>query len=280
MSNTIVRVLQPLFSYRVITSEQNTYVLKTFAQKLVDKILSYNTFAIVAVSQYVADFTAKQEHINRDKFTVITNGTDVSYLQQASATISRDSVLTELNLSPNSKVIINIGQFIFQKNQELLIEAFARFSIQHPDHVLLILGEGAKRQKIEAKIKEFGLQDKVLVPGIKKNVWRYLTASDFFVLSSRFEGFPIVVVEALACGLPIISTPVSGSDEYVVEGKNGWTAEANADALAAAMSKLANLPVQQFVDFRKNSIELSQLFDISKTTQSYEHLIEKAYKGL
>ena len=115
------------------------------------------------------------------------------------------------------------------------------------------------------------------MPGIKKDVASYYVASSCFVLSSDFEGFPIVAIEALVFGLPIISTPVSASDVYVREGYNGFIAnQNNKESLAAKMCQICKMNEDELSAFRSVSKEISQEFNITDVVRKYEKLLEDA----
>lgn len=276
MSNTIFRVVKPVVGYSVVISEQNTYIWKKFFHKTIDHLLSYITYKIVAVSQYVLEFTADQEKISKHKFHLIHNGVDVEKIRSKTTERSRREIIEELGFKPESKIIINVGQFIEQKNQLLLIDAFARFNAAMPEYKLIILGDGVLREDLERRIKELGLEEEIRVPGIKKDIASYYAASEFFVLSSRFEGFPLVVVEALACGLPIVSTPVSGSDEYLKEGENGFIAAETVESLSEAMEKLAKALPDNKERFQNAATTMADVYDIRAITKKYEELFEEA----
>lgn len=275
-ANTVFRLLKPLCGYVVISIEQNTYVWKTKFQKLVDRILARLTYRIVGVSEYVIDFTAKDEGIPKEKFTLIHNGVPVYRLQEQIKAYDAHSTKLELGFTESDKLIINIGQLIYQKNQALLIDSFKIFSQDHPEYRLLILGEGKLRTDLEKQIAELGLEEKVQLLGIQKEVPKFHQASEFFVLSSRFEGFPLVVVEALACGLPIISTPVAGSAQYLVDGENGFLANETKEDIAKKMSLLAAQSEAERQDFVTSAQAVAAQFDIAVIAGQYEELFKEA----
>ena len=278
-TNTVLRFLKLLVGYKVVSIEQNTYLSKNWKHKLADRYLAKLTYRIVAVSKYLVEFTSEDEGIPKEKFVVIHNGTDVGAMSKRALAHSKVETKNELGFSPEDKLIVNIGQLIAQKNQALLVDAFNIFSKKHPDYKLLILGEGAViRKELEEKVEEYGLSDKVFLMGIQRDVPKFLNVSEFFVLSSRFEGFPIVIIEALACGLPIISTPVSGSDEYVHEGKNGFLAQETADDLGEKMSQLAASSTDEKEKLSKHAGEVSLQYDIALITKKYETLFKDALK--
>lgn len=115
----------------------------------------------------------------------------------------------EKEIFSKNKVIINIGRLHSQKNQALLIRAFYLVRKKFKNVVLLIIGTGEEKNALRKLIKKLKLQDYVFIVENEINPFKYLALSDVFVLSSRFEGFGIVLLEALCSGLPIVSTDCS-----------------------------------------------------------------------
>ena len=142
-------------------------------------------------------------------------------------------------LNPKSKTIVAMGRLAPQKGFDLLLNAFASIAPQHPDWQLLILGEGELRADLEAQKNRLELQNRVAMPGIITNPFPLLKKCDLFVLSSRYEGFGNVMIEAMACGLPVVPTDCpSGPNEIITDGVNGiLVPNQDTQALATAMSE-------------------------------------------
>jgi glycosyltransferase involved in cell wall biosynthesis len=122
----------------------------------------------------------------------------------------------------------------------LLLEAFAPLAFQHPSWRLVILGEGPERPVLEAHIQAMGLGQAVLLPGRAGNVSEWYRRADLFVLSSRFEGFPNVLAEAMASGLAVVSTDCpTGPAAIVRDGVDGLLVPV--DQPAALRQALARL---------------------------------------
>lgn len=121
------------------------------------------------------------------------------------------------------KVIVSVGRLNIQKNQHLLINAFANIHREYPEFRLIIYGEGPEREALEKCIKNNGMQDYVSLPGSTNKVFEYLYDAYLFVLPSDFEGMPNALLEAMALGLPCISTncPCGGPSELITSGANG-----------------------------------------------------------
>jgi glycosyltransferase involved in cell wall biosynthesis len=103
------------------------------------------------------------------------------------------------------KRLAAVGRLVPQKGFDLLIDAFAIVANRHPDWTLTIWGEGPDREMLELQRKERGLEDRIFMPGISERPGSWLETADAFVLSSRFEGWGIVLLEAMAWGLPCVS---------------------------------------------------------------------------
>lgn len=115
--------------------------------------------------------------------------------------------------------IVTCGRLAEQKNHELLIEAFSEVVENHPEAVLKIYGEGILHERLQEKIKEKGLSQKVFLMGVTNDVGSVLKTADLFVLSSDYEGMPNALMEALAAGVPCVSTdcPCGGPKELFGE---------------------------------------------------------------
>lgn len=133
-------------------------------------------------------------------------------------------------------VILTVGRLHPQKNHALLVDAFAKLRAKREAR-LMILGEGDLRPEIEEQVKRLGLVDDVALPGFVANPFAYMSKAAVFALSSRFEGLPTVLIEALACGARVVSTDCpSGPDEILRGGQYGALVPVdNVDALADAL---------------------------------------------
>jgi glycosyltransferase involved in cell wall biosynthesis len=277
-SNTIFRVLKPFVGYKVITVEHNTYIHKTLVQKLIDWFLSFFTYRIVTVSQYVAQFTAKQERISRKKFVAILNGVDGTFYRTKAQATDVRQVRNSLGFKEQDKVIISVGQLIKQKNHILLIETFAEFVKTHPEYKLIILGEGAMRGELERCISSHGLQGVVKLLGIQKDTPQFYAISDFFVLPSLFEGFALVCIEAMACGLPVLTTRVAGPDKYISEAVDGFFFKPTVVGLLKGLDTIANMSEEAMVEMRRRAKEKASQYDILSAVNNYEKLFREALK--
>jgi glycosyltransferase involved in cell wall biosynthesis len=139
-------------------------------------------------------------------------------------------------------VIIFVGQFIKRKGIEELLQAFRQIAEERPDTVLLMVGEGPLRGRIEEFAVEHGLRNQIVLPGYvqQQRLLAFYSAADVFVLPSTYESFGAVIIEAMSCGLPIITTETVGATpDAVKHGFNGLVVPpGDADALHAAILDL------------------------------------------
>lgn len=139
------------------------------------------------------------------------------------------------------KVIVSVGRLAEQKNHMLLINAFNKVADKYSDYKLIIYGEGHLRHKLEEKIRELNLEERVKLAGSVKNIKHYIRDASLFILSSDYEGMPNALMEAMALGLPVISTdcPCGGPRFLIKNGINGLLVPTNdCDSMAEAIDKI------------------------------------------
>lgn len=182
--------------------------------------------------------------------TVIGNPIDIQEMgKQASPS----------NTLPGSPALLSAGRLMPQKGFDILLDAFAALRHRYPGAVLSIAGDGPERARLEARCQCLGLCDTVRFLGFVKMLYPLMASADLFVLASRYEGFPNVVLEALACGTPVVATDCpGGTRDMVCAGLTGWLAKAeDPEAFASALLKaledrhsLSKQRIKQFVNDR------------------------------
>lgn len=211
---------------KVIASELNilSEIVKT---KDADRILCFRVATLVKILYRYADkIFAISEGVKEDlieKFNVPAGKIHVIYNM-----IDMELITGLCNAEPEhhffrekAPVVLGIGRIVPQKAFDILLRAF-KLVIQKMDARLIILGEGAERDMCEKLAEGLGISGKVSFAGFRRNPYAFLSRADVFVLSSRFEGMPTVLMEALACGASVVSTDCkSGPREILLDGRCG-----------------------------------------------------------
>ena len=171
--------------------------------------------------------------------------------------------------------IISVGRLYPQKNQEMMIRAFAKVVDKFPDWQMVIYGEGPLRESLELIVDSLEMQGRVLLPGRTEHVIEELRKSKIFCMSSDYEGMSNSMIEAICVGLPIVTTDVSGVKELVGNGVNGFVIPCGDEKkLSIAFEKLMNNR-QLIKDFSKYSYAKRELFKIDSIVEQWEKLIQQ-----
>jgi len=191
--------------------------------------------------------------------------------------ISTEEYSMDYAKSPHGEIcLLNIGRFKEQKNHLLLIDAFAKAVKKEPRLKLILVGDGELRWQVEEKVKQRDLEGKVDFLGWRSDIPYVLSNSDIFVLSSDWEGFPIVLIEAMAAGKPVVATKVGGVPEGVEDGVTGLLVPPrDADALAEAILKLAEDEELRREMGEKGKERAISRFDIHYTVREHERLYKE-----
>ncbi len=195
---------------------------------------------IVGVSEGVSDYVSRTFGVPREKLTTIYNPVVNDTLLER----SQQPLAHPWFAEGQPPVLLASGRLREQKDFSTLLQAFSRVRQTRPCR-LLILGEGRLRAELEAEVAALGLQNDVALPGFVENPYAYMRRAALFVLSSRWEGLPTVLVEAMACGCPVVATDCpSGPAEILEGGRLGPLVEiANPEALAQAIVETLEAPV-------------------------------------
>ncbi|MCK4257000.1 glycosyltransferase family 4 protein [candidate division WOR-3 bacterium] len=192
--------------------KKNFYVLcERIAEKFTDKII------VVTKEDIKKGF--KEGIRNKEKYEVIRSGID---LEQFFPRECNTVLKTELGLKKEDKVIGTVTRICPQKNIEDFIKIADIVSNKVPNSKFLIVGDGKERNRIEAKIKKLQLEDRVFITGVRSDIPEILSIFDVFVSTSLWEGLPRTIVEAIACGVPVIAYAVDGVREIIKNRKNGF----------------------------------------------------------
>lgn len=164
-------------------------------------------------------------------------------------------------------IILSVGRLDENKNYIFMVEIAKKILAVDPNILFLIIGDGPEMKNIENKINEYGISNNVKLLGYlsEEDLIKYMCACDIFALTSRSEGLPMVFIEAVLSGKPIITTAVSGAIEAVKEGENGYIiAQGDLDDYCRKLLEI----IEKKNMFSENSLKISRIFDFNKVTLS------------
>lgn len=184
--------------------------------------------------------------------------------------------LKESNIYSSKKVnLITVGRLNKQKGYDILLKTHNELLKEGLDYNLYILGEGEERKELEQYIKDNNIEKNTFLLGFKRNPYPYIKEADIFISSSRYEGYPLVICEAICLEKPIIATKCTGPNEILEDGKYGLLAEVeNVESLKENMKKLI-LSEELRKKYSKLSKERSKIFDIDKTMKQIERVLDE-----
>ncbi|MBS4200592.1 glycosyltransferase [Bacillus sp. FJAT-49732] len=260
--NPIIILASMFTKVPIIISERNDPKIEPKQKKyrILRKILYPFSNNLVVQTEEIADFF---KPFMKGKISIIPNP------------------ITNLNIpqryiGDRKNTIVSVGRLDQkQKNQILLIRAFSKITNDYPDYKLMIYGEGDDRRLLEDEIYKLGLEGKIELPGQKDNIMELIRDARMFVLSSDFEGMPNALIEAMAMGIPSISTDCGGGGAraLILTHKNGILVRKNDNLqLAEAMRYIIENP-EKALKISDEALLIREKLSINKIVKSWEDLL-------
>jgi glycosyltransferase involved in cell wall biosynthesis len=253
--------------------------LRMAAYPLTNTLVDHMTI----VSQAAFDRFVGDGIVPKDILRVVPNGVDMARFRSASSGAGQ-SVRLSLGLTEGGFVWLAVGRFEVAKDYPNMLRAFAKVREQEPRAVLLLVGRGSLQKETEALARELGLGTGVRFLGVRSDVPEVMSAADGYVMSSAWEGMPMVLLEAAAAGLPIVATRVGGNYEVVRQGETGFLVPpSDHEALGLAMLRLSQLsePERRAMGERGRE-HVRAHYDLGRVAERWEDLYREvlARKGL
>ncbi|MGH7944155.1 MAG: glycosyltransferase family 4 protein [Opitutaceae bacterium] len=226
---------------------------------------------VVAQTSSVAEWL--QHLVAREKIAVLSNPVEIS-------NAAADGNLREsIGLKQSARIVLGAGRLVPQKGFDLLVDAFAQASRDRGEWHLVILGNGPERDRLTTLAARHQVEYRVHLPGIMQELRRYLEHVDLFVLSSRYEGFPNALLEAMAAGVAVIACDcASGPRDIVNSGSDGvLVAPENATLLADAMSRLMDDATERR-RLGDRARAVTERFGLDRVARMWEELIGAAVR--
>ena len=269
-TTNIVAIIAKLFSgisFRLVISERAVTSIEMgmsnfFRAKVISKLISYlypQADTIVAVSKDVKDDLINIFNIPDTKIEVVYNPVVSNKLIELSKE-EPNNIFFEENKLP---FILGVGRLTPQKRFDTLIKAFSLILCKYEAN-LVILGEGEMRNNLEELANNLNIRDKVFLPGFVNNPFIWMRKASLFVLSSSFEGLPGTLIQAMACGTPIVSTDCPGGvNEILEQGKWGRLAQVGNDKMLS-QAMLLTLKSETHPDITQRANDFSVSNGVNK----------------
>ncbi len=237
----------------------------------------------VVLSRHLEGYLKERVRVPAERITRICNGVDTTRFLPAGD--KRDLLMGSPFNACRYEVVGTVGRLDAVKDQMTLLRAFALLLERAPNVAypmrLIIVGEGPMRGELEAQIGRLGLSDKVWLAGARKDIPDLLRAMDIFALPSRAEGISNTILEAMACGLPVVATDVGGNGELVVSGETGLLVPSgDAGALAEALARYALSPTKGVEHGNAGRRRVENLFSLDTMIAQYQELYDKQLRTL
>jgi len=201
-------------------------------QVMVERALDRVTDAYLVNCEAIAVWQVERKRLPREKIEVIPNGIDLGRLPPFS--LDRRGARSAAGLQRDRRLVAGIGRLDAQKDFPTFLRAAAIIAADFPDVDFLVVGEGEEQAALEALARRLGLGARVVFTGLRHDVPRLLAAVDVLALTSLYEGFPNVLLEAMATGAVAVATDVGGCRELVTSGETGVLVPPRAPAAVAA----------------------------------------------
>jgi glycosyltransferase involved in cell wall biosynthesis len=243
----------------------------TWKRKLANPLLARFTSHITSISKATREALVEYENFNRKRIDVIYNA--VADVRDKIDQYAIDALRTELGVSEGCIVFGTIARLDPIKNQEMMLQAFANTLKEVPQAILLIVGDGEIRERLEQLAAELRISNALRFVGYRNEPFQYLGLMDVYLLSSLSEGTSMTLLEAMAASKPCVVTDAGGNPEIVLDQHNGFVVpNNNAQAFSKAMIALAKDGAcrESFGVAARKRYE--DVFSVEKMTSAYEHL--------
>ncbi|MDD2335110.1 MAG: glycosyltransferase [Geobacteraceae bacterium] len=270
-ANLYVRLLRFFVTIPVVTVEHNVDVWKKSYHFLIDRVLAGKSNCYIFVSKAVRDYYQKNVPETQRNCRVIYNGVDLAPFRSLDSI--RKNLLASLSAADDAFLLVNVGRLVPAKNQAELIRVTEALVQRGHNVYTLIVGDGPLRAELEKQVADTGLHHRIWLTGTRDDVALILKGCDLFVMTSSWEGLPLVILETLIAGTPPVFYDVGGTAEIVQDGIEGIkVASGDFESMVSALDRLLGAP-ENIERLRENMrVRGIENFDTRKMVEEYESL--------
>jgi glycosyltransferase involved in cell wall biosynthesis len=215
----------------LVSTKHNPDPFRSGSFRLVERAITRRTAQAIAISEAVRRFSVEQVGLPAAKIEVVHYGLDG---------LPRPwGPNPALTIPDDARILLAVGRLAAQKGIDTAVRALAQVRVTHPDAVLLVLGEGPERQRLERLAHDLGVSDAVVLPGRVGDVAALYRRADLLIHPARWEGFGLALLEAMLAARPVVACRAGSAPELVENGRTGLLVETDdSDALARAVVRL------------------------------------------
>lgn len=224
-------------SKKIIWIQNDIFNLKEYTPDVIRQLFKFDR--ILVISNKLKEEMQKVARNDQEKQSVVKI---FNPIDKADTVNKANTAIDDYPFSNDIPTFITIGTVYPQKGYDRLLDVHKKLINEGLKHQIIIIGDGFDYENIQSKLNQLGLQETVKMLGFRSNPYPYLKKADFYVMSSRHEGFPTIIAEALILNKPIVSTDVSGIKDLLQEGKLGVITPNSEDGIYEGMKKFLTDP--------------------------------------
>ncbi len=258
----------------IINGEHGTLYFSSLKKRLLQKFLFKKMRINLTVSESLKEQICQVFSTSSKYFKTIINGVDID---KFTPTAINNDLASELKISPNTVVVGAVGRLVKVKNYDSLLRAMKLVLQNNTKALLIIAGDGPEREKLENLTRQLNIENDVIFLGRKDNIHELMNMFNIFVLPSYYEGLSNTLLEAMACGVPVVASDVGGNKELVNTGSTGYLYPSNDSELLAdnLLSLIGDIRKRR--QFGKNARhDIEKNYSIQRMVNNYE----ETYQGL
>jgi len=269
------RLIGRLAHVPIIISSRRNIEIGGQIRETINRLTVHLSDATTAVCDNVRQAEIKRSRAKPEKVFRIYNGVEIENFKQVESR-KTEKLKKDLGIGPDDVVIGTVGRFLEKKGHPFLIRAMHKIISKFPGTKLLLVGYGRLQSRLERKVNNSGLSEKVIFTGSCSDISEMLSVFDVFILPSLWEGMPNAVLEAMAAGLPVVSTAVGGTPEVIKDGETGLLVPAgDSEALADGVINLLKDPERAKKMGATGRDRVEKIFTRSRMIADTEALYEK-----
>jgi glycosyltransferase involved in cell wall biosynthesis len=260
--------IKKVVSWDAMTAPYHYGMKNLLAYRLASKWLTVS----VAVSHAIREKIVQERHVPVDKATTIHYGVDLRHFKET----KNDPYRKKLGFHSKDIVLGTVARLSEQKGHRYLIDAVKKVVRKYPNIRVLFIGDGPLREKLEFQVHRLRLNATIQFLGFRSDIKELLGALDIFILPSLFEGLPNVILEAMACGKPVIATNVSGIPEVIVDHQTGiLIPPKDSDAIAQAIFQMLRDTKKMRMMGKMSRKRVEEKFNLKQQVSAFAMLYEK-----